>query len=103
MVERPAHSLTERDLRALSTAELLALIQKDIRDLDSVWRERHKDGKIRKTDPAQPPGLQDREEPVTLHRIICCSAHLGDFLPIARVRCPFCETWHRAADFPLQV
>ncbi len=116
MEAQPSRHLTERELRTLSTAELLDLIQQDIRDLDRVWRQRKKAAQLANTHakPSPPAKEKDRlaeilaelaahqppEELATFHRVTCCGAHMGDFPPMARVRCPFCEQWHRAGDFP---
>lgn len=114
MEARPTRQLTERELRALSTTELLELIQADIRDLDKAWRQRR-----RPAQAAAPPSpargkekdrladiltelaeLQPPENLAVFHSVTCCGVHMGDFPPMARVRCPFCEAWHRAGDFP---
>lgn len=115
MKARPSRHLTDRDLRGLSTGELLDLIEQDLREMDKLVRERR-----RKPPPPPPPAPKppargrkasagpqlfgsnpDDPEQVPLHSVRCCDNHLGDFMPGARVRCPFCEEWHRAGDFPL--
>lgn len=115
MQGRSTRYLTERDLRSLSTTDLLDLIQQDLTDLDRVWRERRrhvpappnpfakpeKPGRVRRGGKAATPAAEDAgEELVALHRVTCCDNYLGDFVAGARVRCPFCVTWHRAGDFP---
>lgn len=67
--------LTERDLRDLSTAELIDLLRDDARELDtrlSKQGDQH-DGLI---------------------AVYCCNRFLGRFMAAARVRCPRCGTWH---------
>lgn len=78
---------TERELRALTTEELLALIQADIRELDARIKQR-------RAKPAPPPEPEPEGPP--LHRVSCCGYTMGTFLAGARVRCPFCSTWHTA-------
>lgn len=82
MATRPDRHLSERDLRALSTADLLSLIQADISELDEDEARR------------------ERLERGPFHVVTCCNKRLGDFPPYALVRCPFCFTWHKASDFP---
>lgn len=116
MTARPTRHLTERDLRALSTAELLDVIQQDIRDLDRTWRQRRKEAQAAASGQAVPkPGkdklaeilaelaeLQPPDDLAAFHRVTCCGTQLGDFPPMARVRCPFCEEWHSAGKFPVK-
>lgn len=116
MAARPSRHLTERELRALSTSDLLDLIQQDMRDLDRTWRKRRKEAQVAATGhPVPKPGrdkladilaelaeMQPPDDLATFHHVICCDSHLGDFPPMARVRCPFCEAWHGAGDFPVK-
>jgi hypothetical protein len=106
---------TERDLRTLSTEELLALINGDIQTMDSAYRHRHRNAPS--YTPPQPKTttsgrsrkkkdlteilaeLAPEPEPSPFHLVTCCDNTLGQFPAPARVRCPFCETWHRAGDF----
>jgi len=105
---------TDRDLRTLSTEELLALINGDIRQMDQNYRDRHRGapsyspppapsavrGSRRKRDLSEILAeLAPEPEPSPFHLITCCDNNLGHFPAAARVRCPFCETWHRAGDF----
>lgn len=131
MGARPSRVRTDRDLRSMSTEELLSLLAQDARDLDRAWRERHRavaeapyrapeqpaappkksqGRRVKRDAPAPVQGAQvqgDLFEPepehATFHAVTCCDAHLGDFPAIARVRCQFCETWHKAGDFPVRV
>lgn len=38
--------------------------------------------------------------PPIFHVVTCCNRFIGEFPPIARVRCPRCRKWHRARAFP---
>jgi len=122
MGARPSRYLTDRDLRSLSTADLLALMEQDARDLDRAWREQHR------TKPAGPPPapteppraksgrgkrlhtagapqvelFEPEPEHAAFHSVACCDVYMGDFPAIARVRCKFCGSWHRAGDFPVK-
>lgn len=90
--------------------DLLSLIQQDIRELDHVIRLKRKHEVERK--PAKPkaaraalppePLAEEAEElePLPLFRVICCDHAMGDFPATAKVRCPFCATWHKAGAFP---
>lgn len=114
MDARPARQqVPDRDLRALSTADLLSLIADDIKELDSIisvrrrtQREQKHGGKKQTAREALDAvlGVAEPEEPEPesppLHAVTCCNHHMGDFAPWARVRCPFCQEWHRAGDFP---
>jgi len=105
---------SERDLRTLSTDELLALIDGDIRSMDNAYRHRHRNAPSYVPPPAGTTlgrprkkkelseilaELAPEPEPSPFHLITCCDNKLGQFPAAARVRCPFCETWHRAGDF----
>jgi hypothetical protein len=106
----PGRSVPDRDLRTLSTDELIALIRSDIKELDGIIAAerraargndekkaaRHKT--VREAMDAAVPEAE--EEQVEMHSVTCCNHHMGDFPPWARVRCPFCNEWHRAGDFP---
>jgi hypothetical protein len=84
--EHADRHLSDRELRALSTADLLSLIQRDITELDTLIGRRRP--------PAQEPPLGP------FHAVTCCNRYMGDFPPFARVRCPFCGTWLCAGSFP---
>jgi hypothetical protein len=110
MEERAARHLSDRDLRTLPTDDLLALIRRDIAELDQLIltrkaadREARKPTRratIREAMEALPPDEPEGPPPDPFHAVTCCNHHMGDFPPIARVRCPFCGQWHRAGDFP---
>lgn len=128
MGARPTRVPTDRDLRAMSTDELLSLLAQDARDLDRTWRERHRAAaevpyrppeqpaagpkksrgsraKRGETPPAAPASgelFEPEPEHATFHTVTCCGAHMGDFPAIARVRCQFCGTWHKAGNFPVR-
>jgi hypothetical protein len=95
-------------MRSLDLKEFLALIQEDIKELDERRRQLRQQEKAEKS-PAgarkgrHPVDAEQEEEPViplSLHVVTCCGKKLGSFPGPARVRCPFCERWHRAGDFP---
>lgn len=101
----------DRDLRHLSTDELLALIRQDCRELDdliAVYRRstrekkpsKHRSAKEAMESVILPEEADDAPEVVPLHAVTCCDHHMGDFPAWSRVRCPFCNQWHRAGDFP---
>ena len=101
--------LSDRDLRALSTADLLSLIRADINELDSLIRVRPKAKEAAKPsrqkavpDVREAAVAEESPETMPLHMVVCCGHHMGDFPAFARVRCPFCGAWHRAGGFPLQ-
>lgn len=106
-----AKHFTERDLRALSTGDLLNLIRQDIRELDQmisvhkhnakgeVKQGKHKSAKAALAEVFAEEG-EEEPEVLSLHAVTCCNHHMGDFPAMARVRCPFCNEWHRAGDFP---
>lgn len=113
-MERPtSRNVADRDLRHLSTDDLLSLIREDIRELDALISarrpvsrssqekkpSRHKTAKEAMNDVMGPEDAEP--EGFTLHSVTCCNHHMGDFPPWARVRCPFCSEWHRAGDSPL--
>lgn len=108
---QPARNLSERDLRSLDLKEFLTLVQEDIKELDNLRRkrprpekeERPASDKRRGRQQAEPSEPEPEDEPVmdlSLHLVSCCGKRLGGFPAMARVRCPFCERWHRAGDFP---
>jgi len=112
-VERPtSRNVADRDLRNLSTDDLLSLIRSDIKELDALIAARRpaprsqekRPGRRRSAKEAMDDlvGVEEDEPPeaVVLHSVSCCNHHMGDFPPWARVRCPFCSEWHRAGDFP---
>lgn len=106
---------TDKDLRTLSTEDLLALIDGDIRKMDQDYRTRHRNapsytppptGTTTRGGPRKKKDLSEilaelapEPEPSPFHLVTCCDNTLGHFPAPARVRCPFCETWHRAGDF----
>ncbi len=97
--------LSDRDLRALSTTELLKLIEQDIQELDQLAglrRRRKQDKKPSRKRPGRGTADEPEEAPPgpALHTVTCCNYHMGDFPAFAQVRCPFCGQWHRAGDFP---
>lgn len=109
MEERRA--VPDRDLRHLSTADLLNLIREDCRELDQLIAVRRRSTREQKPskhrsareamDSVAPPAEPEEElEAVRMHAVTCCNHHMGDFPEWARVRCPFCSQWHRAGDFP---
>lgn len=102
MDARAPRHLSERDLRALSTDDLLSLIHSDIQELDRLITAR-KRTQAQDKKPVKAGAAPHEPEPelIALHSVTCCGHHMGDFLPVARVRCPFCNQWHRAGDFPL--
>jgi hypothetical protein len=83
-----ARPSSDRELRALSTKDLLNLIQHDIAELDKIDKVRRD---LREPDPIIRPAL---------HTVSCCGVHMGDFVAIAGVRCPFCGTWYKAGNAP---
>jgi hypothetical protein len=105
-----ARNFSERDLRGLSTDDLLSMIRQDIQELDQLISVRRhnrpaepKAGKHKAVKAAAEAARADEEEPpeiISLHAVTCCNHHMGDFPAIARVRCPFCSQWHKAGDFP---
>ena len=109
---QPNRNLSDRELRSLDLNEFLALIQEDIKELDHLRRQRRRTDTAEKPAPtrkgrrraeATEPEL-DVDEPVvslTLHTVSCCGKKMGSFPALARVRCPFCERWHTAGDFPV--
>lgn len=111
-MERPtSRFVADRDLRHLSTEDLIKLIREDIRELDTLIAARRPAPKSQEKKPGRHRTAKDaldalmaepEEEPevVALHRVTCCNHHMGDFPPWARVRCPFCSEWHRAGDAP---
>lgn len=125
MQARPTRHPTDRDLRSLSTADLLALIRADIKELERIRPTRSNQGQTEKPVPkkgrARRPteeevrlaeeeawrleqattGAESEEELPVFHAVLCCEHHMGDFPAIARVRCPFCGEWHRAGAFPV--
>lgn len=104
MAERTARHLSDRDLRTLTTDDLLAVIRDDIRELDQLILSRR--SVVREAKPARrakqaaPEAAPDEPEALALHGVTCCNHYMGDFPPFSRVRCPFCSEWHRAGDFP---
>ncbi|HWI62057.1 MAG TPA: hypothetical protein VNT75_09485 [Symbiobacteriaceae bacterium] len=105
--------VADRDLRHLSTDDLLKLIREDCRELDALISTRRALARGHEPKPAPKhrtakeavDAVMRGEEPpevVSLHSVTCCNHHMGDFPPWARVRCPFCNEWHRAGDFPSQ-
>lgn len=112
MEARTARPSQERDLRALSTADLLSLIQQDIRELDQIIHVRRRHDVEEKPRPLkgsrrsaqaiadEAAAAAEEVEAPPLHRVACCNHTMGDFPPWAQVRCPFCSTWHKAGDFP---
>lgn len=110
-------SVPDRELRFLSTDDLIALIRADIKELDGLisasrraargaTEEKKPTGRHKSVRDAMDTVLpaapaEDAEERVELHGVTCCNHHMGDFPPWARVRCPFCNEWHRAGDFPV--
>ncbi|MDF2627743.1 MAG: hypothetical protein K0R39_1574 [Symbiobacteriaceae bacterium] len=112
-MERPTirHHLAERELRSLNTDEFLALLREDIRELDALIAARRpapkgQEKKGRQHRSAKEAidevmGADDEPEAVKMHSVTCCNHHMGDFPPWARVRCPFCNEWHRVGDFPV--
>lgn len=106
-MERPTgRNVADRDLKFLSTDDLLTLIREDIRELDALISARRPAPKNQEKKPARHRTAReatdelDEVDAVMLHSVTCCSHHMGDFPPWARVRCPFCSEWHRAGDFP---
>lgn len=109
---QPTRNLSDREMRSLALKEFLTLIQEDIRELDEQRRQRRKLDRDEK--PVPPSGRKGRQKaleasepeeeepiiPLSLHVVACCGKRLGSFASMARVRCPFCERWHRAGDFP---
>ncbi|MGE5676066.1 MAG: hypothetical protein ACM3XM_19685 [Mycobacterium leprae] len=105
MTQLPVKNPVERDLRHLSNADLVSLIQSDIKELDEIIRTKWKSGAKApaKKGKAAPPELDLAEvepERLPLFRVTCCNVTMGDFPAYARVRCKFCGEWHRAGDFP---
>lgn len=102
MEARPSRNLTDRDLRALSTDDLLAVIQADIRELDALIMARRPPKPPKKTarEALEAAAPDEAPESLPLHTVTCCGSHMGDFPAYARIRCPFCGGWHRAGDFP---
>ncbi|MFZ5815721.1 MAG: hypothetical protein ACOY93_10525 [Bacillota bacterium] len=108
-------NLSEREMRSLDLKDFLSLIQEDIKELDELRRQRRRSDRDEKPAAAgrkgrrhtagPEPELEPVEDepviPLTLHTVSCCSKRLGAFPAMARVRCPFCERWHRAGDFPV--
>ncbi|HLN64839.1 MAG TPA: hypothetical protein VK464_25215 [Symbiobacteriaceae bacterium] len=99
--ERQDRRVPDRELRHLSTAELITLIQQDIRELDSLIAVRRRAKRQRTAKEAVDAACPaDEPEELALHSVVCCNHHMGDYPAFARVRCPFCNEWHRAGDFP---
>lgn len=106
----PKGKLSDRELRSLDLKEFLALIQEDIKELDELRRQRRKQNgeekpatgnrKGRHKAVAMEPEEEDEIIPLSLHTVSCCGKKLGSFPAFSRVRCPFCERWHTAGDFP---
>lgn len=101
--------VADRDLRHLSTNDLLTLIRQDIRELDTLIatyrrppREQKPSRQHRTAREAIDSAMPDMDEPeaMPMHAVTCCNHHMGDFPAIARVRCPFCSAWHKAGDSP---
>ena len=97
----------DRDLRSLSTSDLLALIEQDIRELDTLATLRRRAAREKKAakyktakEAVDALFPDDDPEAIALHSVVCCNHHMGDYPAFARVRCPFCNEWHRAGDFP---
>jgi len=102
-------------MRSLDLQEFLALVQEDLKELDELRRQRRKlhppveedrpaekgrKGRRKGVDPEPEPEEEEPIIPLSLHVVVCCGKKLGSFPSLARVRCPFCERWHRAGDFP---
>lgn len=104
MEDRQSHPSPDRDLRTLSTEDLLSLIERDITELDQrIGMQREAEQRRRAARPRTVREAMDSlapEIPLPFHTVTCCNHHMGDFPGAALVRCPFCGTWHRAADFP---
>ena len=105
MEKSTGRSVADRDLKLLSTDDLLTLIREDIRELDALILARRPAAKSQEKKPGRHRTAKeamdelDEVDAVALHSVTCCNHHMGDFPPWARVRCPFCSEWHRAGDF----
>lgn len=67
--------VADPDLSGLSTAELVALLRNDVRELDARL-------------------VEQRDRYGGLIAVYCCNRFLGRFMPVALVRCPRCKAWH---------
>lgn|GEM_PF-2466571 len=107
MEARANRHASDRELRGISTDELVALIRSDIAELDQLIRS-HRRPDVEQKPSKRKKGAALVEEPepeevpeaLAFHEVSCCNHHMGDFPAMARVRCPFCGQWHRAGDFP---
>lgn len=113
MEQARTRNLNDRELRSLDLQAFLDLIQTDIKELDELRRQRRREerGTPASKSKASRKAAADaeaelaaaEEEPIpafTLHIVECCGKRLGSFPAPARVRCPFCENWHEAGEFP---
>ncbi len=110
---QPSRNLSDREMRSLDLQEFLALVQEDLKELDELRRQRRRlhsteekpaePGRRGRRKSAETEPVPEEDEPIiplTLHTVVCCGKKMGSFPSLARVRCPFCERWHRAGDFP---
>lgn len=102
-------------MRSLDLQDFLDLIQSDIKELDELRRQRRREERGTPATPGKPKSgrkasraedeiaaaaEEDLLPAFSLHIVECCGKRLGSFPAPARIRCPFCESWHEAGDFP---